>query len=147
MDMMGSMMGAAGAVVGAAGQVSAMDTKDQALRYQAQAAKDVANAEALLVGRQQRGQRASVTGQMGGSGVQVNTGTPMMVDEAMVQEIALNEANIRHGGRVEAHALNTERRMARQASRISIQTSMISGGQSAFQGLADSGYFGGSKTA
>lgn len=146
MDMMGSMMQAAGAVVGAAGTVSTQDTRDHVTKGLIRYTRLAAEEEANLATRGAMGERASGIALKGGSGVALDKGSNLMVDDAIVQEIALNRARIKHGGEVEAHRLRTENTLAKQASRIQMHTSLISGGAAAFQGLTNAGYFGGSKT-
>lgn len=143
MDMFGAITQAVGGIVSAAGSVQQADTMEADLKNQAKYAILAADEEANVATRGSMGQRATGVAQRAASGV-TSGGSVGMVDDAIVQEIALADAKIRHGGKLEANQLQNEARAARQASNIQTQTTLMSAGSTSASMLQ--GRFGSSAT-
>lgn len=117
----------AGSAVSAAGQISAAGAQSETLLRQAESEQQAADFEARQFRRRESARLASARAQRGASGVAF-TGTPLLVDEATVSAIALNEAAIREQGTIRARNLRSESRNVRRAGTVSAFNTLLSAG-------------------
>lgn len=138
----------AGSVMGAIGQMNAGKAEAQAARYNAQvnemnaaAERDKAAVEADDFRRANSRKVASSIAARGASGVDLGSGTPLMVSEDVVREIELGASRIGHDGATKSTAYKNQatldRAKARNASaagRIMAGSTLLSGAARAFGG-------------
>lgn len=121
------LFGAAG--LSALAQIGQARAQSKLLRRQARAEQQASAFEARQFGKQESGRLARARALRAGSGVAF-TGTPLLVDEATVQEIALGEANIRRQGQISAQNRRAEADIARRTGRIRAFNTLLSAGSS-----------------
>lgn len=97
----------------ASAQASAGGDRASILRRQGIAEEQASEFEARQYAKSESANLATARARRADSGVAF-TGTPLIVDEATVQEIALNEENIRRQGIIRGQNLRTEGSLARR---------------------------------
>lgn len=127
------LLGAFGALK--SGKAAAQAAKFQAkiLEQQAASERDVSRAEAEDFRRRGSRARASSIARLSGTGAAIE-GSPLLVDESFVKDIALGSARILQGGEVRGTRLGQqavlsrfEGKAARTAGRIGAGASLLSG--------------------
>lgn len=141
MAAIAGILSVASGVLGAIGQQRQAEAQAQAAEFQAKtleqrarSEREAAAAEAQDFRRQGSRARAASIARTGGSGVEADTGSPLLVDEAFVKDVALGSSRIRHGGEVRGTRLDQQAGLsrsqagfARQAGGIQAGTSLLSG--------------------
>jgi hypothetical protein len=133
-------MGAMGELQKGQSAKEAADYNAAVSRQRAATERDAAAAEMSDFFRKESRSRASGIAARGGSGVTME-GSPLMVDEATVREIALGASRIRHGGEVRGTRLEQEANLdemrgkhAKDASYLAAGKSMLTAGGKMYGG-------------
>ena len=144
---MSGILSIAGGFLGAVGALQAGKAADRAGKFQqavldqqAASERDVSRAVAEDFRRRGSRARASSIARLSASGAAVE-GSPLLVDEAFVKDIALGSARILQGGEVRGTRLAQQGVLARFEGKAAKAASKIRAGQSlltGFRGAADS---------
>lgn len=94
---------------------------------------DAADAESSDFMRRNKMQLSSARAARGGTGVTME-GSPMLVDEATVREIALGASRVRHAGVVKSQRLGQEAELEKMKGRAAKDASYLEAGQSLLGG-------------
>ena len=138
-SLAGSIIGAASALSAAKGQAAQSNYQAEVLRQQAQADRDKAAAEEEDFRRRQSRTAASRRAALGASGVEIGSGSPLLVSQDFASEAELGALRIRHGGEVSATRAEQSAELQRfsgrnalRAGRFRAGASLLSGGIKAF---------------
>lgn len=131
-------------VVGAMGAIQQGRAAQQAANYQAEVQEQQAEyerqasaVEASDFRREGHRRRASSFARTGASGVSQTSGSPLMVDEAFVKDVALGSARILHGGEVRGTRLEQQAGLSRAEGKASRAAGGIRAGQSLLTGFSN----------
>lgn len=137
-----SALSLGGAALGAVGNIQQGNAAARAGEFnarvseqQAKAERDAAAAEGKDYRRGERRKLASSTAAYGGTGVISSAGSPLLVNEATVREIALGAARIRQGGEARATRLEQQAELDRMNARSSRTAGYIGAGSSLLSGF------------
>lgn len=137
----GAIVGILGSVVGAIGSIaqgqaaqSAAKYNAAALKQQAESERQTANANTLDYRRQQQRRLMEAVATQGASGV-TGAGSPLMVNEATVREIALGASRIGFEGRVKSNRLMNEAELEKMRGRAAMTAGYIGAGTSLLSGF------------
>jgi len=147
-----AVLGMAGSVVGAVGARNEGEANANAAEYNAKvgeinaaAERDRAAVEASDYERKMSRERATAIASRGASGIDL-AGTPLMVDEDIVNEIALGSSRITHEGAVKANAYENQANLDRtaaknfkKAGKLSAAATLLSGASRAFNNYPQAG--------
>lgn len=114
---------------------NAADFNARASEQQAAQERDAAAAEGRDYRRQEGRRRASSLAARGASGT-TGAGSPLLVDEATVREIALGASRIKYGGDVKATRLQQEAELYRMRGRSSRTAGYLNAGTSLLSGAS-----------
>ncbi len=135
--------------VSAVGQIAAGQAASNAAKFQSavllqQAAreKEIAERDAEIFRRTQNRLLASQHARRAGAGVLLQEGTPLLVEDATIDEILLGEATIRQGGQVRATRLSEEAALARFRGRAARTQGVFPAGSTLLTGFGDFRRFG-----
>lgn len=117
----------AGAGFSALNQISGAQAQASSLRRQARGEEQAAAFDASQFARQESATRGQARAARGASGVGF-TGSALMVDEASVRQAAIQESNIRRGGRMRAQTRRREAGIAERAGRARAFNTLLSAG-------------------
>lgn len=141
-----SALAAAGIVTGVLGNLSAGRAQRDQADYQAEIAQQQAGyeraaseSEADEFLRSQRRLLATARARRGGSGVDLTSGSPLLVDEDTIDEIAFQTARIRHGGEVQATRLEQGAQLRRAQGKAAQRASYFRAGSSLLTGASEFG--------
>lgn len=136
----------AGGVLSGVGQMQAAKAAASADEYNARAAemtaraeREAADEEARDTRRKLMGRRASSIADRGASGVAL-AGTPLMVDENVMQEIELDVARTAHRGATKATSLENQATLDRMSAANRRRAAPLSAGASILGGIASARY-------
>lgn len=134
--LLGSAVSAMGAI--AQGNAAAASAKYNAAaqEQQARAEKDAASAEAQDYRRQNNAQVAAARAARMASGVTM-AGSPLMVEEATVREIALGSARLVNRGAQRATRLRNEAELSRMNAKASRTAGYLNAGSSLLSGFGN----------
>lgn len=142
-EILGAVLGLAGSAVGAAGSIAqgqaqqdAAEYNQRVLKMQADQEREAANAEALDYKRQEHRKLASAQAARGAAGVAVGSGSPLLVDEATVREIALGTSRISYGGNVKRSNLLNEAELERVKGENAMTAAYWGAGSSLLSGFS-----------
>lgn len=151
MSAVGTIVSAGGMI--AQGQQARRQAELQAAQFRAQAERDrqIAKMEADDYRRRQRRALSTNIAAMGGSGVEMGTGTPLLVMADFAAEVEYNALKVEAGGEDKASKAENAARMAQMRGRDAARAGVISGlgslfaggGQLAWMGAKASQYGGG----
>lgn len=131
-------IGAVGAIQQGKATQAAAEFNAATLAQQAQREKEIAGLQAEQFSKAQSRLRSSMLAKRVASGVQL-TGTPVLVDEDAIDEIAFNEALIRSGGEIKATRLQQQAELERFGGRSARLSGLFRAGQSLLQGAYSAG--------
>ena len=131
----GGILGAIGAIQEGKAADKAGKFQQKVLDQQAASERDVAGASAEDFRRSGSRKRASSIARLSGGGV-APEGSPLLVDEAFVKEIALGSGRLLHGGAVRGARLEEQGELARFQGRNAKAASRIKAGSSLLSGLS-----------
>lgn len=138
---MSAILSIAGGFLGAFGAIQEGKAADRAGKFQqkvldqqAASERDVSRADAEDFRRRGSRARASSISRLSASGAAVE-GSPLLVDEAFVKDIALGSARILQGGEVRGTRLNQQGVLARFEGKNAKFASKIKAGQSLLSGF------------
>ena len=131
-----AVLSGVGTVVGAVGSVAEGSARSRAAKFnakvqeqQAQREREIADLEATQFRREQRQLQARSRVGRAASGVR-QSGSALLVDDAITEEILFNEALIRAGGETRATALENSAMLSRLSARNSLTGGLIRAGGS-----------------
>lgn len=137
--VLGSVLSAAGAMQQAQAQAAAAEYNQKVLENQAKQRREAAGAEAKDYRRQEHRKLSAAQTARASTGVVLSAGSPLMIDEAAVREIALGSNRNIYQGQVEGTRLENEAELegmkadyAKQAGYIAAGSSLLSGFGSIF---------------
>ncbi len=128
------VFGALGALRQGAAARAAGKFQQKVMKQQAASERSAARAEAEDLRISGSRARASSLARLGASGVDVS-GSPLMVDEAFVRDVALQSARALHGGQVRGQRLEQQGKLARFAGNNARTASFFGAGSSLLSGL------------
>jgi len=131
-------IGAAGAIHQGKATQAAAEFNAATLTQQAAREKEIAELQANQFSQAQQRLRSGMLAKRVASGVQI-TGSPLLVDEDAVDEIAFNEALIRAGGEVKATRLQQQADLERFSGGSARISGMFRAGGSLLQGAYAAG--------
>ena len=148
MTALALVFGALGTAVRAAGSIAQGQAAKRAADYnaavdkqQATQAREASNAEASDYKRQQGRDFASSIAASGASGV-ATTGSPLMVDEATVREIALGASRLSYKGAVDSNRFLNQAQLDKMSGKASQTAGYIGAGTSLLNGFGNAaGYY------
>ena len=105
-------------------------------RQQAMNAQQVARSNEQDFRRQQSRAAASRRAAMGASGVNIGTGSPLLVSSDLEREVELQAQRIRHGGQVASTRLEQQAQLQQQAGRNLQSAGYLRAGSSLLTGYA-----------
>ena len=135
-SVLSGVMGASGAAQQARAAQQAANFQAEVQEQQAQAERDRAAVEAQDFRREGSRARAASLARMGASGTVASEGSPLLVDEAFVKELALGSARIQHGGEVRGTRLDQQAELTRAEGRSARRAGGINAGASLLSGLS-----------
>ncbi len=106
------------------------------LRQQAERARQAAERDADAFARRQNRVRASARARLAGSGV-TSEGTPLLVDDAALDEALLGEATIRVGGQTRATRLEQQAVLSRLRGGAARTTGALRAGSTLLTGFGE----------
>lgn len=129
----GSVLGAIGAIAQGQAEARAAEYNAELMEQQARQAREAASAEAQDFKRLEHRKLAASTAARGAMGV-AQAGSPLMVDDAVVREIALGASRLTYAGQVKSTRFQNEAELerirgknAKIASYFGAGTSLLSG--------------------
>ncbi|MEE8222955.1 MAG: hypothetical protein V3S59_01525 [Alphaproteobacteria bacterium] len=135
--------------VSAVGQIAAGQAASNAAKFQSavllqQAAreKEIAERDAEIFRREQNRLTAAHRAGRAASGVLPNEGTPLLVEDAILDETLLGEATIKQGGQVRATRLSEEAALTRFRGRAARTQGVFRAGTTLLTGFRDFRRFG-----
>lgn len=128
-------IGAVGAMQQANAQANAAKYEAQVREQQAQSERQRAAAQAQDYRRQESSKLATSRARLAGSGVSSSFGTPLLVDESAVREIALSSSRITNAGEINATRLENEAASRRSAAKNYRTAGAIGAGASLLSGV------------
>jgi hypothetical protein len=138
---LGSIFSLAGTFLSAAAAKSQADAQAEAAEFnarvreiEAQSERDVAGAKAEDFRRQEGRKRATAIAQTAASGVTLE-GTPLLVDEAIVNEIELGANRVTHQGDVRATGLENQAELDRSKAKNFRKAGSINAGATLLSGF------------
>lgn len=108
------------------------DINDQ----QAQREREVSARESAQFDREQRALLARSRAIRAGSGIEIDSGTPLLTDRASVEEIELGKATILSGGEAKSTRLQQEAELIRRSGKNAQTSGYLKGGSSLLTGAA-----------
>lgn len=133
-----SVVGAAGAAKQAEAEQQAADYNAMVLRQQAQQERDAAKVEASDFRRKENANMARAAAARGGTGVTM-AGSPLLVDEATVREVALGASRLVYGGEVRANRLEEQAKLSHMSGKAAITAGKYKAGSTLLTGAAKFG--------
>lgn len=124
-----SVVGAFGTLSAAANQRAAADFNARMALQQAERERQIAERDADNYRRKQGALMASARARRAASGVAM-TGTPLLADDAMIEEIAMNAETIRRGGQAKAASYQAKAGLERMRGRNAMTTGFVNTGKS-----------------
>lgn len=117
--------------------------EDQAEAFEAQARADEQATAFNFKNyhKQASSQIAMARAMRGGSGVELTTGTPLMVDEATIAEFIAQESQIKREGKARAKALRKGGQVAQRSGTFAAASSLLSGATKFAQSGAFDSFF------
>lgn len=115
----GSVLKGVGAIQQGNAASQASEFNATVAEQQARAERDASAAEARDYNRGERRKLASSTAALGGTGVVSSAGSPLLVTESTIREIALGVGRIRQGGEAKATRLEQDAELSRMNARSS----------------------------
>lgn len=132
-----------GSLVGAFGAIQAGRTQNKAARFESavleqQSAREEQNAaaEARNYERRQRALLASARARRAGSGVDIGTGTSLLVDRDVVKEIELGRQTILNRGEVSSTRLDQQAALVRSGGKFAEYSGYVRGGTTLLSGFS-----------
>lgn len=122
----------AGGILKAGSQISEGKSRSSALRSMADQIMEAGRIDASDFERQSSAQASEGRNIRSASGVQLNTGTALIVDENIVREIAIGKSRILEDARRRAAVAKAEARSARKSGILGAAGTILSVGVSAF---------------
>ena len=123
---------AVGGIASAAGSEQAEELQEFVTDDQIRSERQIAQAEAGALERQQSAQFADIQAANAASGFDPTTGSIADVNEQMVQEMALNRANVIFGGDLRVSELKQGKALDKYTSKLDRVTTLISAGTKSF---------------
>lgn len=133
---------AAGAVASGVMQMRQASQQSAVMRQQADFTRKQAAIDAEEFKRRQRRLLASARAGRGASGVDLLTGSPLMVDDDSIAEIVFQTERVRRTGEVQATRLDQQAQLVRSQGRGALGSSLLSAGGTllgGFGGTSDPG--------
>jgi hypothetical protein len=115
---------------------SARDYNARMAEYQAQTARQAAEARREIYAKKASRQLATMRARYGASGVDVSEGSPLLVLMESAGEAAKDELRIKYGGEAESWSLLSEAQQQREAGEGAYTGGIISAGGSLLSGAA-----------
>ena len=106
-------------------------------RQQAARELEISAAEETDFRRRQSAFLAERRAAMGGSGIDVSTGSPLLSSEDFAAEVELNARRIRSGGQTRATRLEQQANLTRSAGRSAMTRGLFRAGSSLLSGFAE----------
>lgn len=135
----------AGGALGAVGQIAAGQAEARAAKYnakvqeqQARQEREAAAVEAEDFRREERRKQAAAGAARAATGV-TGAGSPLLVDEATVREIALGASRYRYRGAVRSNRLMQEAELSRMRGKAASTAGYIGAGSSLLSSLGSFG--------
>lgn len=135
MSILSGILGAVGAIREGKAADRAAKFQAEVLDQQAASERNVAGAEAEGFRRRGSRARASSIARGGASGIDTQKGSPLLVDEAFVKDIALGSARVLQGGEVRGTRLEQQGVLSRFQGKNAKSASLFRAGQSILTGI------------
>lgn len=134
LSLAGTALGAVGQIQAGQAQAQAAQAQAQINEQQARSERETAAVEAQDFRRSERRQIAAARATRLAQGV-VLAGSPLLVDEDTVREVALGSSRLQHRGLVRGHRLDQEAELARARGSAAQTASYFNAGSSLLGGL------------
>lgn len=134
-SVLSGALGAVGSIAQASAQKQAADYNAKVLQQQAVQRQEAANAQASDYRRSEHRKLATSQAARGATGVVATAGSPLLVDEATVREIALGSARYGYEGQVEKIRLQNEAELEKMKGKNAMTAGYIGAGTSLLAGF------------
>ena len=137
MDLLYSVIGAVAKLSSAGSSNSIAEYNAQVARQNAEREKQIAEVEAGQYHRRQMSAFSANRAKRAGSGVS-DQGTPLMIEESLIEEIELNSEKVRRGGLARASSLEGDARLQLFKGRSAQKAAAFQSGESLLRGFSKS---------